>query len=256
IPFGGVLDSLTQIGPMARWVEDLALTLPIIAGVDGHDPGVIPMTLRHPRDVSLERLRVAFYTDNGISTPAPEITAAVRRAAEVLSDSVGFVEEDRPPGIEDSLVYGDLVVATLGVDRWLREAGTKRPHELLRGLLARQRATVMRASDLDELVTRWDRFRLAMHSFLAKYDLILCPVHAGAALPHGTTSEPDKARGFSYTPAYNLTGWPAVVVRTGATREGLPVGVQVVAQPWREDVALAAAQHIETALGGWRRPDL
>ena len=42
-PFGGVLDFLTQLGPMARFVEDLNLVLPIIVSVDGRDPEVIPM---------------------------------------------------------------------------------------------------------------------------------------------------------------------------------------------------------------------
>ena len=45
-----------------------------------------------------------------------------------------------------------------------------------------------------------------------------------------------------------------VVVRAGSSAEGLPIGVQVVARPWREDVALAVARHIEEALGGWRAP--
>ena len=59
-------------------------------------------------------------------------------------------------------------------------------------------------------------------------------------------------KGFSYTGAYNLTGWPGAVVRGGTSPEGLPIGVQVVARPWREDVALAVAQQLETALGGWQ----
>jgi amidase len=59
---------------------------------------------------------------------------------------------------------------------------------------------------------------------------------------------------FSYTMTWNLTGWPAAVVRAGATAEGLPIGAQLVAPPWREDVALAAAACVEAALGGWRPP--
>ena len=42
--------------------------------------------------------------------------------------------------------------------------------------------------------------------------------------------------------------------RCGTSREGLPIGVQVVAGPWRDDVALAAAQRLEDELGGWRPP--
>ena len=53
-----------------------------------------------------------------------------------------------------------------------------------------------------------------------------------------------------------MCSWPAVVVRAGTSPEGLPCGVQVVAGPWREDVALAAAGAIEEALGGWQAPIL
>jgi len=59
---------------------------------------------------------------------------------------------------------------------------------------------------------------------------------------------------FSYALPYSLTGWPCVVVRAGTSSEGLPIGVQVVARPWREDVALAVARLIETIFGGWQHP--
>jgi amidase len=45
-------------------------------------------------------------------------------------------------------------------------------------------------------------------------------------------------------------------VRAGTSRDGLPIGAQVVARPWREDVALAVASIIEKALGGYQRPRL
>ena len=69
---------------------------------------------------------------------------------------------------------------------------------------------------------------------------------------HDTTH--DNLPAFSYLSTYNLTGWPSVVVRGSTSPEGLPIGVQVVAGPWREDVALAVAQYIEAILGGWQRP--
>ena len=46
------------------------------------------------------------------------------------------------------------------------------------------------------------------------------------------------------------------VVRAGASSEGLPIGVQLVARPWREDVSLALARVVESALGGWQKPAL
>ena len=56
------------------------------------------------------------------------------------------------------------------------------------------------------------------------------------------------------TAAYSLAGWPAVVVRAGTSSEGLPINVQLVSQPWCEDVALAATKRVEEALGGWSKP--
>lgn len=65
VPFGmGALDSLTQIGPMARYVEDLALALPIISGPDWRDPAIVPMPLGDPGAIDLKSLRVAVHTCN------------------------------------------------------------------------------------------------------------------------------------------------------------------------------------------------
>jgi amidase len=62
--------------------------------------------------------------------------------------------------------------------------------------------------------------------------------------------------GDTYSDIHNLTGWPATVVRGGTSNEGLPIGVQVVARAWREDVSLAAARIVEAASGGWQRPPI
>ncbi len=60
-------------------------------------------------------------------------------------------------------------------------------------------------------------------------------------MPHGTTFDEENLFAFSYTMTYNLTGWPGPALSSApeTSAEGLPIGVQVVAQPWREDVALA-----------------
>jgi len=71
-------------------------------------------------------------------------------------------------------------------------------------------------------------------------------------MEHGSTY--DRLPSFSYTMSSNLTGWPAAVVRGGTTRSGLPIGVQIVARPWREDVALELAQVLQDSLGGFQPP--
>ena len=79
ISYGGIHDGLTQLGPIARYVRDLALILRVIAGPDGRDPSIVPMPLRDPGRVSMRRLRVAWHTDNGLVSPTDEIAGVVRQ---------------------------------------------------------------------------------------------------------------------------------------------------------------------------------
>jgi amidase len=132
--------------------------------------------------------------------------------------------------------------------------GTTEPYPFLKWTDKRDDAPEATASDFTSLLEHWELFRSGMLGFLQDYDVILAPVHADAALPHGELTSPDRSPAFSYSQTYNLTGWPSVVVRAGTSGEGLPIGVQVVTRPWREDVALAVAKRIEEALGGWQAP--
>lgn len=253
-PFGGIQDSFQQIGPLARYVDDLALLLPIIAGPDWVDPAIVDFPLLDPRAVDLAKLRVSFHTDNGVLTPTKEIAAVVRAAAKALSDQRVPVEEARPTGIEESyeLVLGLYFTdGGAAISRLLREAGTT--EHSFQGI---ERTKALSAVELDALIARWYAFRSRMLSFLKTYDVILCPVNANPALPHGSTAAPDVYKGFTYTMTYNMTGWPGAVVRGGTSSEGLPLGVQVISRPGREDIALAVAKHLETTLGGFVPPKL
>jgi amidase len=217
---GGLSDHRTQIGPMARRVDDLGLAFPILAGEDGCDSAVIPMPVRDPAAVGLRGLRVAWYADDGLATPTPEIAASVRLAAGALRDAGAVVEEARPACLGDSRPI---------TERYWQYA---RRQEV----------------DVERLLGDWDAFRSAMLAFVASFDAILCPVDHRSATPPG---EPAPLR-FNYTLPFSLCGWPCVVVRAGTSDDGMPIGVQVVARSFREDVALAAARCVESATGGWR----
>jgi amidase len=254
-PPGGVLTPLWQCGPMARHVEDLALALPIIAGVDWRDPQAVPMPLGDPAAVALKGLRVAFHADNGIAPPTPEIAEAVTGASQVLADSGAVVEEARPACLAEAFGVFFTVLTVdggAGVDGLLRQVGTTELHPFLAGLHGIQHANARPLADAFGVLEQWDRWRAAMLSFMENYDAILCPVTATPAPPHGTTFA--ALANFSYASTYNLTGWPGAVVRAGTSPEGLPIGVQIVARPWREDVALALARQVESARGGWQAP--
>lgn len=248
----GALDAFTQIGPMARHVEDLGLTLSIIAGPDGHDPAVVPAPLGDPQDVSVRDLRIAFFTDNGIKSPSPDTVSTVRAAAGVLADHGVSVTEDRPQGVSDAeRLWYSLYLADGGawIRRLIRAAGTEHMSSALDWM---QTAQPVSLPEFTQELSRWNVYRSEMLAFMEPYDVLLCPVSATPATRHNDPDGPD----FTYTFAHNLTGWPGAVVRCGTSAEGLPIGVQLVAHPWREDVALAVAHYLETNLGGWQSPSV
>ena len=250
----GPIQALTQVGPIARRVGDLTLLLPILAGPDDRDPAIAPVPLRDPAAVELRGLRVTLHTDNGISAPTPEIAACVRAVAKSLEQAGAVVEELRPPGIEETLeLFGRLVVYDGGasVRLLLERAGTSLEETSLGAFV---RGPAPSYDEQARLFDRWDRFRERMLQFMRDRDAIVCPTNALPATTPAATRENFAA--FSYTMTHNLTGFPGAVVRAGTSPEGLPIGVQLVAKPWREDIALALAAHVEDVFGGWKPPAL
>lgn len=246
ISFGGYLDRLTTIGPIARSVRDLELILPIIAGPDGRDPAVVPMPLRRADAVQLNGLRIAIHLDNGLAQPTAAVVDTVRRAAAALTGVVASVKDMALPlAAQAPGLFADLYAADGGA--WRRRI------LLAAGTIASAEAPTLGlpAAGFSALLEEWDRFRSEMLVSFEAYDVIVCPVTATAAPLHGE----GVASAFSYTQIFSLTGWPCVVVR-GGTDGRLPVGLQIVARPWREDVALRVAGHLEAAMGGWQKPDL
>ena len=252
----GIQEPMWQLGPLARRVEDLALLLPVIAGPDGIDPGIVQMPLGNPGEVDLAGLRVSFHTAVAELKPTAETSATVTNAAAALAEAGAVVEEATPEPLKDKPFGVSGADGGAGLRKILEEAGTTEIHPLTERSLSLQADRVASSAELMELLIRKDELRRRMLSFLQSYDVIVCPAHTHPAVPHGTTYDEEHLPGFRYTGFYNLTGWPGAVVRGGTSADGLPIGVQVVAAPWREDVALAVAQRIEDALGGWQPPPL
>ena len=191
VPHGlGALDSLTQNGPMARYVEDLALIMPIISGPDWSDPFIMPVPLGDPADVDINGLRVCFYTDNGVRTPTAEIMATVRGAAAALDDVCASVEEDLPraipenPGISDMLRQGD---GQAGAHRMLAKYGTTETHEWMTRQLQKSSESILPVGEYTAVLEQVDAYRSAMLGFMQNYDVIICPV---SRLPHCRTANP------------------------------------------------------------------
>lgn len=232
---GPMNDPRTVIGPLARFVEDLALALPIISGVDWYDASVIPVPLADWRTVDARSLRVAFYTHHAEAEPTPETAETCRRAARALAGLGAAVEEALPPRVEEAY--------TITRQYWARPESAS-PEEWVPDGEFR-----LSSEQVEAHLFAWDRFRRALLGFMACYDVILTPAAELPARPHGAS----EGR-IPYTLPYSLTGYPCAVVRCGTSPDGMPIGVQVVARPWRDDVALAVAAELERYLGGWQPP--
>ena len=254
---GSPVDALTQVGPLARTVEDARTLLELMQGPDWRDSSVLPVAADSAGDDTIAGWRVAYFSDNGDLACCGDVAASVRTAAEVLAQHGADIEETRPAGIEGArALFGRVFTIDGGawIRRLLSAVGTRnrsRDLDWIEYKLDRPRAT---AADYTAMLADIEQFRSRMLAFMRPFDLLLAPTHPYAALPHDTLTSPDYRPAFGYTQAFNLTGWPSVVVRTGATRQGLPIGIQVIAPPWRDRRALDAATLIEAASGGWRPP--
>jgi Asp-tRNA(Asn)/Glu-tRNA(Gln) amidotransferase A subunit family amidase len=117
----------------------------------------------------------------------------------------------------------------------------------------------------ESLLNTWvqrDVVRMQIFSQMKELPILLCPVAAVPAFRHGERSwtidghTVNYLDAWSYSAWFNLLGMPAAVVPVAPSPEGLPIGVQIVGQPWQEEVVLAVAAALERESGGWREPPL
>ncbi|HEY8901309.1 MAG TPA: amidase [Chthoniobacterales bacterium] len=236
VPPGAPADLTTQLGPMARTVEDLVLLLPVLSESEVPDPG----------KVSIGGLRVGFFTSGGLAAPTSEIGEVVNAACRALASAGACVEPVLLPGVEETF---DLTLAMWTADggeafrEVLAASGTTEISpfmEIVLGVCERGKAT-----DVEAVLARWRAFRRRMGEAARAFDVLVSPVCPFPALRHGRSFDDDCFPGFAHTMLHNLTGWPALSVPVAKTAAGLPIGVQVAAAPWREDLVLAAGACVE-----------
>ncbi|HZZ35928.1 MAG TPA: amidase [Caulobacteraceae bacterium] len=225
-PIGALSDPRTTIGPLARSVADLELALQVIAGPDGRDPAVQPMPLAASANVDPAGLRIAVVDFAGHGVDAATI-AAVHLAGRIAEAAGARIETAELPILEESLAVSHVHWAqqrSLSLSRWTPDG---------RGGLP--------GAQIDEGLFRWERLQRQVLAFMGEHDAILCPAAATAAPIH----RPLTAEDYLFTLPFSLTGQPVAVVPLATSDEGLPIGAQVVAARWRDDVALKIAALLE-----------
>ncbi len=248
---------LMCIGPMARYVEDLALILPVISGPDWIDPYAVPAPLGKAADVDVRSLRIAYYDYDGTVEVSDETKQAVAATVESLAACGAKITRVTPPDpSEATTIFFSMAGADGGSRTWKDLEGCHgRHHEQFQALLDGFGES-MSLHDFFDLQGRFFEFRATMRRFLTDYDVIVCPVTTGPAprhmqTPYGIPQEQYlQYAAFNYVHAYALAGVPVVVVPAGE-QDGLPIGVQIVSQAFQEHVALAAAGVIEQTSGGF-----
>jgi amidase len=259
VGYGGAFDNFQETGPLARRVEDLYLLLGIIGGPDAADGAMAPVLLGDPGKVDLKKLRIAYYTTDGfnpVNDPTPQIQDLIKQSVGYFSSLGAKTTMDRPPHIKELAETRMKYSNADGGDHMrvlLKKHGTLQASPGLN----EGDGVELPSADFTRLLEEMDAMKSEQLAWLAQYDLIVCPAAKEPAqvVPPEFKREPG-AGGGGYTSEYNTTGWPGGVVRMGASPDGLPIGVQVVGQPWRDDVVIAALSFLESKSGGWQKPPI
>ena len=256
---GAKIDRLLSLkGPMGRTVEDTALLLDAMTGESPSDPLSLPRTesfLAAARS-GWRPARVAFSADLGITPVDPEVAAICRAAAERFTEIGVIVEEAHPDLSEAHDTFQILRGMSFAVSyaALLERHRDKMKPEVIWNIeqgLAYTMADVVRAESQRAALFR------RMNAFFDTYDLLLCPATIVAAYP-ADERYVSQCAGHAFSNyvewlaiayAITLTASPALSLPCGFTRDGRPVGLQIVGRTRAEGRVLAGARALEDILG-------
>ena len=255
---------LGVVGPMARTIADLKVLFEVMQGPDDGDPSAAPVPVRWPTRDNVKKLRIGYFEDDGRTPVTSETRAAVQSAANALRDAGFKVEPFRPEGLEQARrlwwqffgIAGGMLLRPLTSGR---EADLSPILKEFSGWVAAEPSHTAQTL-LDTWIMR-DVVRMQVFSQMREYPMLLCPVASVPAFRHGERSWNIDGQtvqyldAWSYTEWFNLLGTPAVTIPFGRSNEGLPIGVQIVARPWEEELVLAVAAELEAQRGPWQAPE-
>lgn len=234
-------------GPIARTIADLKLALLAMSVADWRDPWWVPAPFDGP---PVERRIALCIRPDGLDVSAP-VEAALRDAAARLTDAGWIVDEvDRTPSLDEAarlqvrLWLGDQHARQLDAAEKEGDAGAL---ACLRGQAA---AAFDDATTLGEVLKQRLTLMRAWNEFFNGYPLLLLPVSGETAFPvdldlQGPDGYARVWRAQLPQIAPPLMGLPGLTVTTARLDGKVPVGVQLLANRYREDLLLAAGADIE-----------
>ncbi|MGA9060379.1 MAG: amidase [Terracidiphilus sp.] len=257
-PCVGPFSILGAIGPMARTIGDVALLFRTLSGQDPLDPASPPLTLRVPSPDELRAKAIGFFVDDGLVPVTQETRDAVTAAARALRDAGFRVEPFRPRTLEQLRKLWWKFFVQCGAMFYEPEIRGKR------GRLSpvfKEFLGIAEASGpitARELLNAWaelDLLRAKTLAEMSEYPVLLCPVASIPAFRHEERTWTINGRTVDYLDAMRYTQWfnalaaPAAVVPVGASPDGLPIGVQIAARPFEDEIALGVAAEVDAAFG-------
>ncbi len=239
-------------GPIARSIADLRLGLAAMCAGDARDPWWVPAPLYGPGERTGESKRVALVTGLPDEQIAPEVVQAVADAGRWLEEAGYSVDQVKLPMLAEAqkIFYGLVMteeraagsqsaIDTLGDERVKRARGATLTYSTHYDAAAYIAALTRRTAMIREFAMLMER-----------YPLVVLPVSWLLPLPFDADQKGEKAvhamlDGFRPLVAMSLLGLPCLAAPTGLANE-VPVGVQIVASRFREDLCFAAGEVIES----------
>ncbi|HJQ59944.1 MAG TPA: amidase family protein [Vineibacter sp.] len=252
-------DTLWVDGPLGRTVADVALLLDAQAGRSPRDPFSLPAptpSFSAMQDRRRPPRRVGFSADLGLAKVDTEVAALCRAAVRRFSEAGAVVEETAPDftgAIETFQTQRALLIAAVRGE--LLERHRARIGEHIIWNIEKGYALTA------EQVIRADRQRASLFhrvaAFFAQHDVLALPTVAvppfPVAQPYPTEIGGQKLESYIdwmfLTFVITLTSCPAISVPCGFTRDGLPVGLQLVGRPHGDGLLLGHARVLEDVLG-------
>jgi aspartyl-tRNA(Asn)/glutamyl-tRNA(Gln) amidotransferase subunit A len=189
-----------------------------------------------------------YFVQSGVVDA--EVLDSVRSAARVFETLGGRVDALPFPGAREAAVANGLMI-TSDAAAFHRQRLTEHAQGFGAYVLTRLQAGAAYSSgDYAQARRMQTMLRRQFMLFFDTFDLLLTPTVPVPAPRRGQVNAVERAPQLTrFTAPFNLTGLPAISIPCGFSKEGLPIGMQLVAKPWAEAKLLRAAHAYEQARG-------